>query len=276
VGRSPSRPRGKAGVSDTLNGALFAPIGQALDRREAADVQPAPAKPTKAAKDAAAPHYHDHRARLRARFAKDGAEALAEYELLELVLFRSIPRKDTKPIAKALIARFGDVSGVLGAPAGLLAEVEGVGQAVAGDLKALQALFVRAARADARQRPVLSSWTTLVTYLRLSLQHETREQVRVLYLDVKNQLIADESMADGTVDQAPVYPREVVRRALQHDAAALIMVHNHPSGDPKPSPADVAITRELAAAAKALGLKLHDHVIVARQGVASLKQMGLM
>lgn len=222
------------------------------------------------------PHFHDHRARLRARFDDRGGDALADYELLELVLFRLIPRRDTKPVAKALIARFGDLAGVLGADPSRIAEVEGAGPSVAADLKALQALFARAAQGEIKKRPVIAAWSQLTAYLKLALQHQPREQFRVLFLDVKNQLIADEAMAEGTIDHAPVYPREVARRALEHAAASLILVHNHPSGDPKPSSADVAITREIVAAAKLLSIVVHDHVIVARSGVASLRQLGLM
>jgi DNA repair protein RadC len=223
----------------------------------------------------AAPHYHDHRARLRARFEAGGAGALADYELLELVLFRLIPRRDTKPLAKALLARFGDLAGVLGADAARLAEVDGAGPAVAADLKALQALFERVSRAEIGRRDVLSSWSAMTSYLRLGLQHAQREHFKVLFLDVKNQLIADETLAEGTIDQAPVYPREVVRRALELGAAGLVLAHNHPSGDPKPSPADIAITRDIQAAAKLMGIAVLDHVIVARHGAVSLRQLGL-
>lgn len=181
-------------------------------------------------KDAAAkPHYHDHRARLRKRFDDAGPGALAEYELLELALFRTIPRQDTKPLAKALLAKFGDLAGVLGAPAQRIAETPGAGPAVAQDLKIVQALLERAAKAPLTQRPVISSWSQLVNYCRVAMAHEPREQFRVLFLDVKNQLIADEVMNEGTVDHAPVYPREVARRALELSATAVILVHNHPT-----------------------------------------------
>lgn len=175
------------------------------------------------------PHYHDHRARLRQRFEEAGPNALADYELLELMLFRSIPRQDTKPLAKALLAQFGDLAAVLAAPAQRIAEVKGAGPAVAQDLKIAQAVLERAAKTELKQRAVVSSWSQLVNYCRVSMAHAPREQFRVLFLDVKNQLIADEVLNEGTVDHAPVYPREVARRALELSAAAVILVHNHPT-----------------------------------------------
>lgn len=175
------------------------------------------------------PHYHQHRERLRKRFDEAGPGALGDYELLELFLFRTLPRQDTKPLAKALLQRFGDLSGVLGAPVQRLAEVKGVGPAVAQDIKIVQALLERAAKSELKQRTVISSWSQLVNYCRMSMAHAPREQFRVLFLDVKNQLIADEVLNEGTVDHAPVYPREVARRALELSAAAVILVHNHPT-----------------------------------------------
>jgi DNA repair protein RadC len=179
--------------------------------------------------DAEKPHFHDHRARLRQRFDETGQGALADYELLELLLFRTIPRRDTKPLAKALIAKFGDLAAVLGAPVQRIGEVEGAGQAVAQDLKIVQAMLERASRAQLLQRAVISSWAQLVNYCRLAMAHETREQFRVLFLDAKNHLIADEVLNEGTVDHAPVYPREIARRALELSAASVILVHNHPT-----------------------------------------------
>lgn len=222
------------------------------------------------------PHYHDHRARLRQRFAEAGVQALADYELLELFLFRTIPRQDTKPLAKALLARFGSLTAVLAAPVERIAEVDGAGPAVAQDLKIVQALLERGAKAELKQRPVVSSWSQLVNYCRMTMAHEPREQFRVLFLDVKNQLIADEVLNEGTVDHAPVYPREVARRALELSAAAVILVHNHPSGDPKPSAADLAITREIVAAANAVAVKVHDHLVIGRNGAESFKSLGLL
>jgi DNA repair protein RadC len=221
------------------------------------------------------PHYHDHRARLRKRFEEAGAGGLADYELLELLLFRTIPRQDTKPLAKALLARFGTLAGVLGAPVQRIAEVNGAGPAVAQDLKICQALLERAAKTEI-QRTVISSWSQLTNYCRMSMAHEPREHFRVLFLDVKNQLIADEVLNEGTVDHAPVYPREVARRALELSAAAVILVHNHPSGDPKPSMADIHITREIVAATTAVGVKVHDHLVIGRNGAESFKSLGLL
>jgi DNA repair protein RadC len=233
-------------------------------------------RPTAAAPEADKPHYHDHRTRLRAKFAQAGSEALADYELLELLLFRVIPRKDTKPIAKALLARFGDLAGVFAAPLGQLAKVEGVGAQAALELKAVHAVMARAERSALKRKPVISSWSQLIQYCRTAMAHERREQFRVLFLDVKNNLIADEVLGEGTINHAPVYPREVARRALELSAAAAILVHNHPSGDPRPSAADIEITRDVVAAAKAVGVVVHDHIIVGRDGAASLKNLQLM
>ncbi|MEQ1616708.1 MAG: DNA repair protein RadC, partial [Terricaulis sp.] len=221
-------------------------------------------------------HYHDHRARLRQRFEEAGAGALADYELLEVLLFRTIARRDTKPLAKALLSAFGDLAAVLGAPAQRIAEVSGAGPAVAQDLKIVQAILERASRASLMQRPVISSSAQLLNYCRLAMANAVREQFRVLFLDAKNQLITDEIMNEGTVDHAPVYPREIARRALELSAASVILVHNHPSGDPKPSPADIAITREIVAAAKAISVRVHDHLVVGRNGAESFKNLGLL
>jgi DNA repair protein RadC len=221
------------------------------------------------------PHYAEHRARLRERAAAGGLAALPDYELLELFLFRSIPRQDVKPLAKRLLARFGSLNAVLGATAQELTAETGVGEALALDLKTLHEVAVRAAREQVAKRPVISSWTALLAYVKTALAHETREQFRVLFLDRKNQLIADEVMGKGTVDHAPVYPREVVRRALELSASAVILVHNHPSGDPTPSTADVEMTRQVVEAGRALRIAVHDHLIAARDGVASLKALGL-
>ena len=222
------------------------------------------------------PHYHDHRARLRQRLDGAGAEALSDYELLELYLFRTIPRRDTKALAKALLERFGSLAGVLAAPAHLIEKVDRAGPAVAQDLKTAHALLARTGRSELQRRTVISSSAQLLDYVRRNMAHEPREQFRVLFLDAKNQLIADEVMNEGTVDHAPVYPREVARRALEHAAAAIIVLHNHPSGDPKPSQADIAITAEIVAAAAAIGVKVHDHLVIARNGTASFKALGLL
>ena len=221
------------------------------------------------------PHYVGHRDRLRERAAAGGLAPLPDYEVLELFLFRSIPRGDVKPLAKQLLARFGSLGGVLGATPEELRTVKGVGEAVALDLKLLHEAALRMGREQVVRRPVISSWSALLAYVKTALAHEAREQFRVLFLDKKNQLIADEVMNHGTVDHAPVYPREVVRRALELAASAIILVHNHPSGDPTPSRADIDMTSEIVEAARALRLSVHDHLVVGRDGVASFKALGL-
>jgi DNA repair protein RadC len=221
------------------------------------------------------PHYAGHRERLRERALAGGLPALPDYELLELFLFRSIPKKDVKPLAKQLLARFGSLGGVLGATAEELRTVKGVGEALALDLKLMHEATLRTARESVAKRPVISSWSALLAYVKAALAHEAREQFRVLFLDKKNQLIADEVMNKGTVDHAPVYPREVMRRALELSASAVILVHNHPSGDPTPSAADVDMTRQVVDAGRPLRIAVHDHLIAARDGVASLKALGL-
>jgi DNA repair protein RadC len=223
----------------------------------------------------AAPHQLGHRERLRSR-ANAAIGALPDYELLELYLFRTFPRGDVKPLAKALLARFGSLAGVLGASVAELKQVSGVGASAALDLKLLHEASLRVGRAQVAKRPVISSWTALLAYVRAALAHEAREQFRVLFLDKKNQLIADEVLGTGTVDHAPVYPREVMRRALELSASALILVHNHPSGDPTPSNADVDMTRQVIEAGRALCIGVHDHLVVGRDGVASFKALGLM
>lgn len=203
-------------------------------------------------------------------------DAVPDYELLELHLFRSIPRGDVKPLAKRLIARFGSLAGVLGASLADLKTVSGVGESVALDLKLVHTLALRMGKGAVARRTIITSWTQLLAYVRLALAHEAREQFRVLFLDRKNQLIADEVMNHGTVDHAPVYPREVMRRALELSASAVILVHNHPSGDPTPSTADIQMTREIIEAGRALKILVHDHLVVGRDGVASFKSLGLM
>ncbi len=223
----------------------------------------------------ATPHHVGHRERLRERALNGGLAALPDYELLELFLFRSIPKKDVKPLAKQLLSRFGSLSAVLGATPAELRTVKGVGETLALDLKLLHEASVRTAREQVARRPVISSWSALLAYVKTALAHEAREQFRVLFLDKKNQLIADEVMGRGTVDHAPVYPREVMRRALELSASAVILVHNHPSGDPTPSSADVEMTRQVVEAGRALRIAVHDHLIAGRDGVASLKALGL-
>ena len=222
------------------------------------------------------PHYLGHRDRLRERFARGGADALPDYELLELLLFQIIPRRDVKPIAKALIKRFGSVAEVLAAPPSLLTEIDGVGDAAALQMKIVAAAATRLAKGAVADRPLLSSWNAVLDYCRAAMAFEAREQFRVLFLDKKNGLIADEVQQRGTVDHTPAYPREVVRRALELSATAVILVHNHPSGDPNPSAADVRMTREIADAGRPLNVTVHDHIIVGRNGHASLRAMKLI
>ncbi|MFG1242571.1 RadC family protein [Xanthobacter versatilis] len=223
-----------------------------------------------------APHFHGHRDRLRARFREAGAQALADYELLELVLFRAVPRRDVKPLAKALVDRFGSFAEVVAAPPGLLAEVAGVKDAIITELKVVEAAAQRLAKGQVKRRPVLSSWSAVIDYCRTAMAYADREQVRVLFLDKRNQLIADEVLQTGTVDHAPVYPREVVKRALEVSASAVILCHNHPSGDPTPSRADIDMTRKIIDVAKPLGIEVHDHIIVGKDGHASLKGLRLI
>ena len=221
-------------------------------------------------------HYHGHRERLRSKFRDLGDAALADYELLELLLFRLIPRRDTKPIAKALIDRFGSLAGVLGAPTGLLQEVKGVGEAVATDIKLIAALGHRSLKSELTGRKILGSWAAVIEYCRAAMAYETQEQFRILFLDKRNQLIADEVQQRGTVDHTPVYPREVVKRALELSATAVILVHNHPSGDPTPSRADIDMTHTIINTAKPLGIAVHDHIVVGKDGHASLKGLRLI
>jgi len=235
----------------------------------------APAAPV--AGGGALPSYiKDHRKRLRARFLEGGAQAMPDYELLELVLFRAIPRRDVKPLARALLEQFGDFNGVLSAPPERLAQVSGVGEAVICELKVIEAAAHRLSRARVMQRQVISSWDALLDYCHTSMAHRETEQFRVFFLDRKNVLIADEEQAKGTVDHVPVYPREVVKRALHLNASALILVHNHPSGDPTPSQADIAMTAQVSAAAEALGLTLHDHIIIGKSCELSFRAEGYL
>lgn len=219
-------------------------------------------------------YLRDHRQRLRERFIAGGASAMPDYELLELVLFRALPRRDVKPLARRLIEEFGDFAHVLSAGPARLTAVTGVGEAVATELKIVEAAAHRLARGRVLARPVLSGWEDLLTYCRTALAHRETEEVRVLYLDRKNSLIADEPQGRGTVDHVPLYPREVVKRALELSASALILVHNHPSGDPTPSAADIAVTAQVVRACDALGITLHDHIIIGKSAEASLRALG--
>jgi DNA repair protein RadC len=222
------------------------------------------------------PHYLGHRQRLRARFLEGGPDALPDYELLELLLFQAKPRGDVKPLAKALISRFKSFAGVMAAAPDELASVDGVGEASVVTIKTVQAAALRMAKQELIDRPVINSWKKLLDYCHAAMAYEKVEQFRLLFLDGKNALIADEVQQKGTVNHTPVYVREVVKRALELGASAIVMVHNHPSGDPSPSKDDIAMTKEVAAAADKLGIALHDHLIIGRKGHASLKSMGLI
>src|SRR5882724_2014868 len=221
----------------------------------------------------AAPHYHGHRERLRARFREAGAEALADYEMLELLLFRAIPQRDVKPLAKALLQKFGSYAEVISAPAERLKEIGGLGEAAITEFKIVQAAAQRLAKGAVKKGPVLSSWSSVPDYVRAAQAFAEKEQFRILFLDKRNRLIADEVQQQGTVDHTPVYPREVVKRALELSATAVILVHNHPSGDPTPSQADIAMTREIVSVAQPLGISVHDHIIVGKDGHASFKAL---
>ncbi|RJL19312.1 RadC family protein [Paracoccus siganidrum] len=237
---------------------------------------PPPGRRSSGAGKAAPSYLADHRARLRERFMQGGAAALPDYEMLELVLFRAIPRQDVKPLARRLIERFGDFNRVLSAHPARLAEVEGVGPAVVTELKIVEAAAQRLARARVLHRPVLSGWQVLLDYCHTSMAHRETEQFRVLYLDRKNVLIADEEQAQGTVDHVPVYPREIIRRALELNASALILVHNHPSGDPTPSDSDITMTARIAQAADSMGITVHDHLIIGKSRELSFRAEGLL
>jgi len=227
--------------------------------------------------EAPVPHFHGHRERARQRFLQVGAEGLADYELLELILQIIIPRKDTKPLAKELLAKFGSFSAVLGASPARLAEVKGFGEVSTTNLKIIQAAAQRFAHDQVpRDMPILGSWQALIDYVRTQMAFNDIEQFRILFLDKKNRLIADEVQQSGTVDHTPVYPREVIKRTLELSATAIILVHNHPSGDPAPSSADVQMTRQINDIARPLGITVHDHIIVGRSGHSSLKGLKLI
>lgn len=251
------------GFSDSMF-PLFAPPG---DEDEAAP----------AALPGKLPSYiADHRKRLRSRFMEGGAAAMPDYELLELVLFRAIPRQDVKPLARLLLDTFGDFNRVISASPARLQMVKGSGEAVVQELKIVEAAAQRMMRARVINRPVLHSWDALLDYCHTAMAHRETEQFRILFLDRKNVLIADEEQASGTVDHVPVYPREVVKRALELNASALILVHNHPSGDPTPSEADISMTCQVQDAAHALGITLHDHLIVGKSKEVSFRSSGYL
>ncbi len=222
------------------------------------------------------PHYVGHRERLRARFMQGGADALPDYELMELVLFRAIPRRDVKPLAKDIIERFGSFAAAISAPEQRLREVSGLGDAAIIEIKLVEAAAQRLAQGRVLNRPAISSWDALLDYCQTSMAHRDTEQFRILFLDRKNTLIADEVQQKGTVDHTPVYPREVVKRALELGSSALILVHNHPSGDPTPSDADVAMTQQIAKAGESLGIQIHDHLVIGRGKHVSFRGMGLL
>jgi len=224
----------------------------------------------------AEPHYLGHRDRLRERFLAGGADTLPDYELMELALFAAIPRRDVKPLAKALIARFGGFAEAIAAPRERLLEIDGIGEGVVTQLKVIEAAALRLSKTRLLGRPALSSWAALLDYCAAAMARSEREEFRVLFLDRKNILIADEVQSAGTIDHTPVYPREIVKRALELAASAMILVHNHPSGDPTPSRADIEMTRQIQDAAKPLGIAVHDHLVIGRSGHASFKSLGLL
>jgi len=221
-------------------------------------------------------HYHGHRERLRERFCSGGADALPDYELLELVLFNAHPRQDMKPIAKALITKFGSFAEAVNAPDARLQEIDGVGPAALTQIRLIAAAASRVTRGAIQKRETLGSWSAVLDYCRTTMAFADKEQFRILFLDKRNQLIADEVQQTGTVDHTPVYPREVVKRALELSATAIILVHNHPSGDPTPSNADIQMTKQIVDIAGTLGISVHDHIIVGKNGHASLKGLKLM
>ena len=221
-------------------------------------------------------HFHGHRERLRQRLLERGADSLADHEILEFLLFGARPRGDTKPLAKTLLARFGNLAGVFAASQHELASVPGIGDTAIATLKIVPEAARRMALEEILKRPVLSNWSQVLNYCRMAMGRAKIEQFRLLFLDTKNRLIADEVQQRGTLNHTPVYPREVVKRALELDASAIIMVHNHPSGDPTPSRADIDITRQIQTAASAVSVTLHDHVVIGRSGHNSFKSLGLL
>lgn len=222
------------------------------------------------------PHYHGHRDRLRARFLENGPEALQDYELLELVLFMAIPRRDVKPLAKDLLKKFGSLPALLNAPVEEILKIEGISDNTATALKAITATAHRMMKRELMNQPILNSWARLMDYCTSTMAHETREHFRILFLNKKNEMIADEIQGSGTVDHTPAYPREIMKRALELGATAMILLHNHPSGDPKPSEADIDMTRLIMRAAEPFEIVVHDHVIISKNGYTSLKNLGLI
>lgn len=217
-----------------------------------------------------------HRARLRKRLIEGGGDALLDHELIEYVLALAIPRIDTKPLAKELLREFGGIAGLLTADANALARVKGMGDGAVAALKIVQAASLRLLRDRIMDKPVLASWQALLDYLRADMAHKMTERVRVLHLNSRNMLIRDEAMSEGSIDQAAIHPREVIRRAIDLGSAAIILVHNHPSGDPAPSRADIALTRDIADAGKKLGITVHDHIVIGANGHSSMRGLGLL
>lgn len=234
------------------------------------------ALPLRKAGQALPSYLRDHRKRLRERFLMGGPEAIPDYEMLELVLFRAIPRRDVKPLARDLLTRFGDFNGVISAPLSRLRDIEGVGEAVITELKIIEGAAHRLARARVLQKPILTSWDALLDYCQTTLAHRQTEAFHVLYLDRKNRLIADEQQGRGTVDHVPVYPREIMKRAIDLEASALILVHNHPSGDPTPSEQDIALTNQIVMVGQALGVTVHDHLVIGKSCQISFRAEGLI
>ncbi|HKJ61474.1 MAG TPA: DNA repair protein RadC [Hyphomicrobiales bacterium] len=227
-------------------------------------------------KEAAVPHYFGHRDRLRQRFRKNGHEGLPDYEMMELILFRAIPRRDTKPLAKAILDKFGSFAEAITASEERLSEISGLGQSAIMEMRIVRAAALRLMQGEVMKRPILSSWDKVIQYCKAAMAYEMREQFRILFLDKRNRLVADEVQGNGTVDHTPVYVREVPKRALELSACAIVLVHNHPSGDPTPSRADIEMTKEIISAAQKLDIAVHDHLIVGRDGHISLRSAGLV
>jgi DNA repair protein RadC len=245
------------------------PLGELLAMEAVSNVAfPQPPRPI--------PHYWGHRDRLRKRFREGGAEPLPDYELLELILFRAIPRRDVKPLAKDILARFGSFAEAVAAPPQRLMEIEGVTDAVVTEIKIVQAAALRTSQSEVKKRPVFQAMSTVISYLRSAMAFEDKEQFRILFLDRRNRMISDEVQSRGTIDHTPVYTREVVKRALELSASAIILAHNHPSGDPTPSKADVDMTKQIMEVAGKLGLTVHDHVVLGRDGHLSMKAAGII
>ena len=222
------------------------------------------------------PHYAGHRQRLRERFVFGGEQAFQDYELLELLLFMAIPRRDVKPLAKTLLKKFGSLPELMAAPHATLTQIEGVSDNTATAIKTVTAISARMMKQELIQKPILNNWTRLMDYCHMTMAHETKEHFRILFMNKKNELIADEIQGSGTVDHTPAYPREIMKRSLELGATALILMHNHPSGDPTPSQADITMTNAIIEAAKPFEIKIHDHVIIARNGHTSFRNEGLI